>query len=355
MNSGTYNTHQSQVIDWLRFSMAVSVVVLHAGREPVLSSYPIYSTLCILFPQGICRIAVPCFFLISGYLFFKKLENWNLEIWREKMARRVHSLFIPYVLWNIIAALVFLGYQHLRFRFGRLEAADFAYSPSQWGWGCLNIFWNVNDSGMPIDYPLWFVRDLIIYTIATPLIYIFCRHLKGAGVLALGILLFVFLDAQKGLWFYTFGAWMSISRKDLIQSFYPWRFPAAIICFAILCVFPYAYREQPLLYHHLLDLFTICGCICVFMIASSGFKNGFLHVHPFLTKSSFFIFAAHGILILDDFAKFIMLHISSSRSDLYFCCDLLFRPIITVLICLGLYYILNRCFPKFTSILTGAR
>ncbi len=95
---------------------------------PVL---PVYSTLCILLPQGICRIAVPCFFLISGYLFFKKLEDWNLDMWKGKMVRRVHSLLIPYVLWNILAAILIMGYQYLRSRFGSLEVSDFAHMSSQ--------------------------------------------------------------------------------------------------------------------------------------------------------------------------------------------------------------------------------
>lgn len=353
MASDTYNNHQSAVIDWLRFSMAVAIVVLHADRSLENPSLPIYTTLCILFPQGICRVAVPCFFLISGYLFFRNLESWDFGIWKGKMVRRVHSLLIPYVLWNILAAILIMGYQYLRSHFGSMEAADFVNTPSQWGW--LNIFWSVNNTGMPLDYPLWFIRDLIIYTVATPLIYMLCRYLKGAGIIALAVLLFVFADTQKGLWFYTFGAWLSIGRKDLVQSFYPWRWPAAIVFLVVLCVLPYTYRTQVSLYQHLLDLLTISGCVCALMIASTGIKQGFFHVHPFLTRSSFFIFAAHGILILDDFARFIMLHITSSRSDLYFCCDLLFRPIIAVLICLGLYYILNRCIPRFTSILTGAR
>ena len=355
MTSTSHNTHQSQVFDWLRFSMAVAVVVLHADKSLEYPSFPIYSTLCIFFPQGICRIAVPCFFLISGYLFFRNLESWDFEIWKGKMIRRVHSLLIPYLLWNLLAAVFFLSYQSLRYRFGALEATDFTYIPSQWGWGWLNIFWSVNDTGMPLDYPLWFVRDLIIYTIATPLIYVFCRYLKGAGVLMLAILLLLLLDTQKGLWFYTFGAWLSLGGKDMVQTIYPWRWPAAVICFAILCFLPYTYRVQASLYHHLLDLFTIFGCVCTLMIASMGIKHEFFHVHPFLTKSSFFIFASHGILILDDFAKYIMLHITSYRTDLFYCCDLLFRPVIAVLICLGLYFVLNRCIPRFTSILTGAR
>lgn len=353
MTGTNYSDHQSVVIEWLRFSMTVAVVVLHASSMHTDPSLPVYSTLCVLFPQGICRVAVPCFFLISGFLFFKNLESWNWDTWKTKLVRRVHSLLIPYLLWNILAAILFLSYQYLRYRFGSLAASDSTYTPSQWGW--MRIFWNVNGTGMPLDYPLWFVRDLIIYIIATPLIHAICRNLKGIGILALAVLLFIVLDTQKGLWFFTCGAWLSINRKDLVLYVYPLRWPAAFITIAILCLLPYTYKTQFSMYQHLLDLFTVCGCVCAFAVTSMGIKYGVFHMRPFLAKSSFFIFAAHGVLILDDFAKYFMLHITTSRNDLYYCCDLLFRPLIAILICLGLYYILNRFVPRFTSLLTGAR
>ena len=55
---------QSRTIDSLRFPMAFAVVLLHASAAGAHGDYPVYSTLCILLAQGICRVAVPCFFLI---------------------------------------------------------------------------------------------------------------------------------------------------------------------------------------------------------------------------------------------------------------------------------------------------
>ena len=88
-------TLESKVIDWLRFPMAAVVVLNHTGSLGGASPYPVYSTLCIIFPEAICRLAVPLFFLISGYLFFNGLEKWNKGLYLTKLKRRAKSLLVP--------------------------------------------------------------------------------------------------------------------------------------------------------------------------------------------------------------------------------------------------------------------
>ncbi len=70
-----------QVITLLRFPMAVLIVLLHSSFEHELKdgvsifdgwNAPMYHHLDYLFVQNICNIAVPLFFIISGFLFFKE-------------------------------------------------------------------------------------------------------------------------------------------------------------------------------------------------------------------------------------------------------------------------------------------
>lgn len=44
--------------------------------------------------------------MISGYLFFRTYKISNLK---EKLISRVHTLLIPYILWNIIYAFFMIG------------------------------------------------------------------------------------------------------------------------------------------------------------------------------------------------------------------------------------------------------
>ena len=124
---------QSRTISYLRFLMAFAVVLLHASNAGAKGDLPVYSTMCILLGEGLCRIAVPCFFLISGYLFFKGLARWDWGVWTAKLKRRVHTLLIPYFLWNLLAAVLIYGYHWLRMRVGNGDAATLSEITSTWG------------------------------------------------------------------------------------------------------------------------------------------------------------------------------------------------------------------------------
>ena len=346
---------QSKTIDWLRFAMAVAVVVIHTGDGGSFSPFPVYSTLSILTANGICRIAVPCFFIISGYLFFRHLETWDLNIWKSKMKRRFHSLLIPYLLWNIIAAIAIIAYSYFRTKAGSVSPNELSEMVSGWGTCLWKIFWNANQGTMPLDYPLWFMRDLILFTLVTPLVFLYCKYLKIYGILLLAILLFSGLSIGRGFWFFVAGSYMGIHQHNLVSSIKPFKWPALFISVLLLCSLPITFKQTPSLYSYLLVVFTLSGCICVFSFVGQGIERGTLKEHPFLTKSAFIVFALHGILILDHFARFIMLHVTSLRNDLYYCIDLFFRPLLTIGICLGVYWLLHRYLPTATRVLTGAR
>ena len=100
---------ESKVMDWLRFPMAALVVVNHTGSMGGGSPYPVYSTLCILFPEAICRLAVPLFFLISGYFVPKSFDRQGFWPF---IGKKVLRLIVPVV--AVTALLTTLG--------GQLEA-----------------------------------------------------------------------------------------------------------------------------------------------------------------------------------------------------------------------------------------
>ena len=108
---------QFLAIDLTKVVLSLFVVQIHCfNLLPASASPRFYSSLydfCrILFSQGICRLAVPTFFLISGYLFFRNLEVWNNQIYWEKVRKRWFSLLLPYIVSNLAAfmSLMFQEY-----------------------------------------------------------------------------------------------------------------------------------------------------------------------------------------------------------------------------------------------------
>ncbi|WP_374708419.1 hypothetical protein [Bacteroides thetaiotaomicron] len=51
------------------------------------------------------RIRNPLFFFFSGFFFFRKLEKWSLDFYHLQLKKRVISLLLPYLLWNILMIL----------------------------------------------------------------------------------------------------------------------------------------------------------------------------------------------------------------------------------------------------------
>lgn len=106
----------SDTITYLRFPLIVCVVMLHTfilGESQFgivhvpVGKFPVFDVFDHVIKADIGEMAVPLFFFISGFLFFYKTD-FNLSIYRLKLKRRFHSLFIPYLFWNI-AYISFIG------------------------------------------------------------------------------------------------------------------------------------------------------------------------------------------------------------------------------------------------------
>lgn len=108
---------QSQTIDLLRFPLALAVIFIHMNpvvvnlneaNFQILSKEGLLNLIKITFSHVIGGIAVPCFFLISGLLFFSNYKNWNWEQYLNKLKNRVRTLLIPYLAWNITPWIMYI-------------------------------------------------------------------------------------------------------------------------------------------------------------------------------------------------------------------------------------------------------
>lgn len=179
-------TLQSQTFDWLRFPLIVCVVFIHNPCRPALNFEEIvsgsfsmmscYNLIRVVLTYVLTHIAVPAFYVISGYLFFYNTRIWNFDIYKTKIKKRFHTLIIPYILWNVIAYALLFGVVLVKNICTGDWNGDFSLS--------LDIFWNYYSwkSGYdwlgneivhtaPINLPLWFLRDLIVLSILSPLLY----------------------------------------------------------------------------------------------------------------------------------------------------------------------------------------
>ncbi len=75
------NESQSYFIAWTRFILSILVVFIHMPHPTEIGlDFSLYAFVS----QGVARVAVPAFFVISGYLFSIGLEDdWSWPRWGE--------------------------------------------------------------------------------------------------------------------------------------------------------------------------------------------------------------------------------------------------------------------------------
>ena len=345
---------QSRTIDWLRFPMAVAVVMLHYSTTLMLDATGPLKWLCIIFQEGICRLAVPCFFFISGYLFFNQLQTWDWAVWKRKIRSRAKTLLLPYLLWNVIA---FFACWLLARAQGDPVGLQEQFARN----GGFRIFWGVGGGiplgvrAVPIDGPLWFIRDLIVFTLLTPLIYQILKWTRLWGVLVLAVFfLFVPGYIPEGFVFFVTGAALQLEGKNILATLWDKRallYAAALACWVAVCFLaasPYWGRLAK-------NLFLFSGIGAAFCGAATLLDRGKTRVVPFLAASSFFIFAAHEVLILPDVARPLVRAVLPEVGWWRPCLAYFVTPALAVALCLALLFVLQKVLPRTTALLTGSR
>lgn len=365
----------SEVIKFLRFPLAVMVVFIHANNKDVVLQgvvydlksglCPIYESLTYIISETISRCAVPCFFLISGFLFFRGVDFFSADVFKQKLKRRVKSLLIPYLIWNAITLLLFYLSQQLLpgLNSGATKAiAD--YSFIDW----IRSFWDLSN-GFPICSQFWFIRDLMVMVIFTPLIYFLCKKTGWFYLATIGVLwlLSAFKDipglSLTGLFFFSSGALLSIKKVDVLEVCTRIMIPSLIIFSVITCI-EVVYRSslggggnssnqliQYIVYkplYHINQLFIVS---LFFSISAVLIDNGKAKCNQFLLDSNFFIFAYH-VLPLALIFKILTI-ILKPQSDLPAIIMYFTGPVIVILVGLMLFAFLKKFFPRLTDVISG--
>ncbi len=181
----------SATIDLLRFPLAIMVIFIHMNPEvsnlfdvdfSLISGHGIYNVTGVLLSHVLTHIAVPTFYLISGFLFFINFQKWSWEGYKKKLSIRIKTLLVPYLLWNaipfLLAVLAMLAAVAIKGK--PIVGVETFIVEKNWHifydcneWGTTRINWLGENLRMigPYDLPLWFLRDLIVVTMMTPIIY----------------------------------------------------------------------------------------------------------------------------------------------------------------------------------------
>ena len=179
----------SDKIKILSFAAIILVLYIHSGfhdypHEILGMEFNHYLQTVISDKLGRC--AVPLFYMISGYLFFQHTSSLD-DVWR-KIKRRVKSLLIPYIIAALFFPLFLLLIEQIPYAVKMSNNGVILSELSKPIKDVLIDLFVVKDGGTsPLAFHLWYLRDLIIIVICSPILFLLKKCLKNE------VICFVFL------------------------------------------------------------------------------------------------------------------------------------------------------------------
>ena len=209
----------SQRLRVFGFVNALLIVLIHSTPNPAVDTWS-WWVAELLGRDGLCRIAVPYFFLAGGFFLAGHVceEGW----WRREVNKRVRSLVVPYFLWVGIGLVIHFGLYLGILKVGKESGFPnpFYHPLSLWFVDNLGINPFTNKIGI-----LWFVRDLFAFVVISPFLVFMLKRfsrlfvglifaLYGAiTILQVGMdkgwyNFFEYFISVRGLCYFTVGLWM---------------------------------------------------------------------------------------------------------------------------------------------------
>lgn len=358
MKKEPYDIEQINVMTWLRFPLIMGVVLAHCNLYAIIASWegcnPDWPAWLVYIFKYLYWLLlpprVPTLFIISGYFFFRSQKDRDINFFVDKYKRRVHSLLIPYLVWNAVAIML------MYFRYDVI--ADNGYSFTDY----MSGFWSstINDNGMPANNPLWFMRNLMVVTLMAPLIYYLVKVKYGflaiiliAACYVTNINIPVCGISFETILFFSIGAYLAIHRVDITTI------PRVLGIIMLLLYIPVQLFMNALSadsnYLYCFDLLTsFVKITAVFYLVSLLFKKKILKSTPGLSKISFLLYALHGIVINP---VIMLLYKLSGCTDnpLALLGIYVTTPIIMVAVTQFLYATMTKFTPGIAKAVTGNR
>ena len=270
----------------LRFVMICGIVLLHTPnfvplKEVGSGAFDLFKA---FFQNAAFRATVPVLTVISGFfLFGTALDRRYGDLWRKKFK----TIAVPFLFFNLaLLAAAFVAQRVAGISLSYdLTSAD----PMVW----LNAAFGLTKP--PINYPLNFLRDLLVLLAFAPVIGWMIRNVPIKGLVLIGLLFFnnfdglLILRPEMPVMFYL-GGMAAVYKWDLFKfDRFAWLLLASFIA---LCCYVVGAKVANQNYLRLVSPFLIWPASVLLLNTRAGdfFER--------MSKYSFFIFMAHAPILL---------------------------------------------------------
>lgn len=344
-------------ITLISFILATLVVIRHACNYKIYKLDGFFLKVQY-FTTFLTDIAVPTFFILSGYLFYVSFKYSTLL---SKWKKRFFSILIPYLIWSLISYLYYLVLSSI--------PAISVYLKSN------RIEFSMKDMLLSIltgKYTIfWFLQNLMFYIVVGPIFYLVLKN-KHIGyiptlfTLIIGFILnhfkvMEYVEVEGVKWLlngelhsyfslYLLGAYLGANFKDKIINvkFKKTHCIISLVLIGIICFL------RVMINDYATKIFSLYFIIMAIQSILLWVGLDFLRVDNCwrVFNNSFFIYCTHALILEAVEKVFLILFKNTVMGAMI---DFVFAPIITLSIIILLSYVLKKYFPKLEKILCGGR
>jgi len=365
--------HLSQTIGLSRIILIIGLVFLHYGNFPNsavspfqgldLASHSFITWLnsAVLF---FFYSVVPLLSIISGWLFFSFSYDQAKEALKQRIIKRFFSLYIPLIIWNIFALSIFYVaiYRNTPDApfMGGISEPRVAFSEAGL-WDFINGITGIIN-GVPTAFQFWFVHDLYMAVLISPIFLLALRYMPYVGAIVLaGIWLYgynmlIFSRPDVAFFFYLGGLLrynkmpLTISAKITYASL---AFYVMLVCLRALSPLIVGQVADPFWLEVATRLMRIIGVLACWGVLYRAAQSRLGQKLSKYGALAFFLHSAHWPLL--PIVKMYLWQIIPGESGFWMVVHWWGSVCITITICLSSGLLLAHFIPRFFALMNGGR
>ena len=357
----TENT--SKRITSLRYLLIVLVVFIHNnyrtesvekakqfGNIILFNQSQIGRWIQLFISNGIALCSVPVFFMFSSFLQVKKGLPYKVLI-----KKRMQSLLIPFLIWPIFNLLLttFVKILLPSSLFNNSEAFSFiSWKPLDW----FHFFLGYNISSFdlhPYVGQFWFIRDLLILIIISPLIIYIIKNFPISFFIFTICMYFcdinLYVIEQKSLFYYVMGCYWAVYDFDLFCFVDKIRITCLFPIFVMLFLFTYLFSKNSYVIMELVSCLMILK-LSKFIISHETLNSLCIK----LASYSFFLFCIHMPFLLGALQR-LWIKVFPMKDGFFCLFEYFCVTFLTIIIGTSIGFFLKKYLPKTFAFSTGGR
>ncbi len=249
--------NRNQMIDLIKFIFSICIIAIHVSLFKDISSMSYYTL-----TMGIFRLAVPFFFVVSGYFYYKKIREERSI--KNNILKIIKVFFIVELIEILIYTPILVGQK------------DFSI---------LLYLWKIFSTGLGTIY--WYVTSFVISLI---ILIPFWKKRKIGFMFIIGLILYLIAMTNDSYGLLFVGTHI---QKLAIFHTQIWTYPQAGLCSSVLFLSIGAYIEEKRI-----DIKNVFIPILIFIVLLLG-ESYYLQSHQAFDANCYFtlIFLAPLLLI----------------------------------------------------------